>query len=514
MRQDVVHQYATGELIHDKYRLGTTLGRGGMGSVWQARNLALDSDVAIKIILNDERRVQLADRLVREARASARLNHQGIVRVFDVGTTAHGDAFLVMELLTGLSLADRLERDGRLAAVRAVQLFLPLIEALESAHNRGIIHRDLKPDNIFLAEVEGQLIPKVLDFGVAMDLNLGDNRITQAGTLLGSPAYMSPEQARGDVHIDHRTDIWSLCVALYEALTHETPFGDDGNYYLLLDRIVKDPPTPTTEYVAGDDALWLIIRRGLEKHVDDRWPSMHSLGVALAMWLESHEVAEDILGQGLYSTWLAPDSGNSRVSLVDAPAVSGRSHYSDRPTVRASGSISQSSMPPAERVSNSAHTTLASTLRPPTGQLSKRKRWLLPAGVAVVAVGTALAWHSISTPRAAGAGEPTHFGATRSAERPAAQPASGQAQRPAPSDSAEAASSTASASTEAPDSASAHVKITAQKSIPARTPATPNKGAPGPAPTLAPKAAQTSAPSPTPSAPKAAKPKLGDDLGF
>lgn len=520
--QDVVHQYASGELIQDKYRLTKPLGRGGMGAVWQARNLALDSDVAIKIILNDGRQAQLADRLVREARASARLNHPGIVRVFDVGQTPHGDAYLVMELLRGTSLADRLVSDGRLAAVRAVQLFLPLAEALESAHASGIIHRDLKPDNIFLAETSGHLRPKVLDFGVAMDLNLDAHRITQAGTLLGSPAYMSPEQARGDVTLDHRTDIWSFCVSLYETLTAETPFGDDGNYYVLLDRIVKAPPTPTTDHGAGDQVLWQILARGLQKHADARWPSMHSLGVALAMWLESHDVAEDILGQGLQSTWLAPDSDGRGGSLTDLPPASARISGALRRTAdRPSGGPSAvagltSGQLPGEGVFSAAHTTLASTLRPPTSTPAGRRRWLfagvlLAAMFGVVVLGFGV---SISGPRASpNAGAPGALPAPEQEPEVEHDPAGPD---PAPSAAGAPSGVTPRQDTTAQPSKQLSAGSRAAAAPRARSSQDPSRaqGLPAAPSTKPPQPANPKPPNPKPVKPKPSKPKLGDDLGF
>ncbi|MCB9607310.1 MAG: protein kinase [Polyangiaceae bacterium] len=520
---DVVHQYVEGEVIADKYRLERPLGAGGMGSVWHARNLALDSDVAIKVILNDQHRAQLADRLVREARASARMTHPSIVRVFDVGTTRHGDPFLVMELLKGQSLADYIIRNGRLSATRAVQLLLPIVDALDSAHARGIIHRDLKPDNIFLAENHGQLSPKVLDFGVAMDLSQADHRITQAGTLLGSPAYMSPEQARGEQALDQGTDIWSFCVMLYETLTAQTPFGDDGNYHALLRRIIEEEPTPTHQLVAGDVALWSIIERGFRKKPKDRWPSMRALGVALAEWLESHDIAQDILGQNVYSNWLSPESGE-RVSLVEEPPVSARisgalRRSGDHPRGRMSSATTFDETTPtadAGGVSN-----LGSTLRPDTLSVRPKTatRWLLPAiGGGLVIVG-ALAW--LLWPHGNAAHETTqaasevpaavdHAASGHAAEEHAKQPvdqAGSSAEpsaRPAPQPSASAEEASQGA-------AKAEKSAKASKSGTSAKPAATASKA-GSKPEAKPAAQPEAKPAAKPSEPS--KPKLGSDLGF
>lgn len=516
VRADVVHQYVEGEVIAEKYRLERPLGAGGMGSVWHARNLALDSDVAIKVILNDQHRAQLADRLVREARASARMTHPSIVRTFDVGTTRHGDPFLVMELLKGQSLADYIIRNGRLSATRAVQLLLPIVDALDSAHARGIIHRDLKPDNIFLAENHGQLSPKVLDFGVAMDLSQGDHRITQAGTLLGSPAYMSPEQARGEQALDQATDVWSFCVTLYETLTAQTPFGDDGNYHALLRRIIEEEPTPTHQLVAGDLTLWVILERGLKKQPKDRWPSMRALGVALAEWLEAHDIAQDILGQNIYSNWLSPESGE-RVSLAEEPPVSARIsgailRTGDHPRARLNSATTFDEATPtadAGGVSN-----LGSTLRPDTLSVHPKTstRWLVPAlGGGLLLVG-ALAWalwpHAEAGPPASATqAAPQVTAASDNAEHQAVAAETNAPAAPAASAKADEAPAPSAEDAEKP-SASAERSAKSTKAAVNHKPASAAA-----APNHKPAAVEPEAkPARKPAEP--GKPKLGSDLGF
>src|SRR5215471_19198811 len=142
--------YEPGALIVGKYRLERMLGEGGMGSVWAAHHVLLDTTVAIKLIRADTNRQELAPRLIQEARAAAKLGHPGIVRVFDVGQTVEGDPFIVMELLEGESLNQRLVREHRLSAIDAARLLLPIADALRAAHAKGIVHRDIKPDNVFL----------------------------------------------------------------------------------------------------------------------------------------------------------------------------------------------------------------------------------------------------------------------------------------------------------------------------------------------------------------------------
>ena len=303
----LAYQYSEGDVIAGKYRLRHLIGRGGMGDVWRAHNETLDIDVAIKLLRAEADGGSAEDRLLREARAAARLGHPAIVRVFDFGATEFGEPFIVMERLEGEDLATSLAHHGRLSATKAVRTLLPIAHALEAAHAKRIIHRDLKPENIFLTRTdEDRLQPKIVDFGIAK-IDRGKNvKLTQKGTVIGSPGYMSPEQARGD-EIDQRADIWSFCVVLYEALTGMQPFvGKNDN--ALLYAIVAHEPAPITSLAAGDVALSAILEKGFAKNPDKRWQSMHDLGVALATWLAAQGVSEDIAGASLEATWLS-DSG-------------------------------------------------------------------------------------------------------------------------------------------------------------------------------------------------------------
>jgi serine/threonine-protein kinase len=295
--------YGAGDVIADKYRLGKKLGEGGMGEVWLAHNETLDIDVAIKLIRGEVASDEMTDRLLHEARAAARLGHPAIVRINDFGKTARGDPFIVMELLDGEDLASALSRRGRLSAIKAVRTLLPIAHALTVAHTKGIVHRDLKPENVFLAKTEdGQIQPKLVDFGVAKLEKPQSLRLTKSGALLGSPLYMSPEQARGD-DVDHRADIWALAVVLYETIAGRSPF-EGKNYNAVLYSIIANPPTPITTLNAGDEDLWGILERGMQKDPDRRWYSMRDFGEGLARWLEERDVREDITGSSLQTTWL------------------------------------------------------------------------------------------------------------------------------------------------------------------------------------------------------------------
>src|SRR5690606_12489976 len=235
-----------------------------------------------------------------EARAAAQLGHPAMVRVFDVGETHLADPFIVMELLVGDNLGELLAAEGRLSAVAAIQILLPIADALGTAHHKGIVHRDIKPENIYVAEeVNGEVQPKLVDFGVAKLENAEvDAKLTLRGTIVGSPSYLAPEQARGSENADYRVDIWGFSVVIYELITGVPPFNG-GNYNALLRSIVEDDPKPIMAHAAGDAELWELLERGLRKNPEERWPSMHEYGRALAQWAFAQGVDEDICGIGL-----------------------------------------------------------------------------------------------------------------------------------------------------------------------------------------------------------------------
>jgi serine/threonine protein kinase len=322
--------YEPGEIIGEKYRLIRPLGQGGMGMVWVAHNTVLDVHCAIKLIdLEGSNNAEdLAQRLLGEARAAAKLGHASIVRVHDFGKTIYGDPFLAMELLDGEDLADVLARDEKLEAAGAVQLMLPIAHALWTAHEKGIVHRDVKPENIFLTKDEEVAIqPKLLDFGIARMLDK-PRKITVEGSVVGTPDYMSPEQARGERPGLH-TDMWSYCVVLYELIVGSTPFHG-ANYNALLRSIIEEPPASLAGRGGADEQLWNIIEKGLRKNVDDRWLNMRDLGEQLALWLVERGVNEDITGTSLQRAWLRDPDSSGKIDIstlarlpTDVRAVTG-----------------------------------------------------------------------------------------------------------------------------------------------------------------------------------------------
>jgi serine/threonine-protein kinase len=295
-----------GAVIAGKYRLDELLGEGSQGSVWKAYNLDLDLPVAVKVMhpLTDAGLAMAPKRLFREARAAATLGHPGIVRIFDFGRTPEGLPYLSMELLQGVSLAQHLHESGRLSPETSVRLVLAVADALSAAHAQGIVHRDVKPDNILLSICAGRMQPKLLDFGIA---RVADGQhLTQAGSVIGTPNYLPPEQARGLEDIDERADIWALCATLYECVTGVVPFAAATVIDVLL-RIIEDEPQPIAAYGVDDSELWDLINKGLSKEPDDRWSSMGEFASAASQWLLARGFRSDICGVAVESRWLRRD---------------------------------------------------------------------------------------------------------------------------------------------------------------------------------------------------------------
>lgn len=236
-----------GLAVGGKYELRKVLGIGGMGVVCEAIHVDLGKRVAVKLIDKSMKESELiVARFRREARAAGQIASEHIVDVFDVGADPRVGLYMVMEHLVGEDLHSRLEREGRLDVNTAVMIGHQVARGLAKAHEAGVVHRDLKPANIFISTREaGQMLVKVLDFGVSKlldDPSLA--RITGSGAPVGTPLYMSPEQAEGKVDVDGRADIWSLGAVLYEALSGSLPFPDLGTYHGTIMGILTRKATP------------------------------------------------------------------------------------------------------------------------------------------------------------------------------------------------------------------------------------------------------------------------------
>jgi serine/threonine-protein kinase len=308
--QPASRDYHIGQMIAGRYRLLQTLSEGAMGAVWIARDLILDLPVAVKLLHRGARpssteEAYLTDRLMREARATASIRHPGVVRVLDYGIALSAGPYLVLELLEGHSLGRRLRRGGRVLAERAVQVLLPIADALAAVHDGGFVHRDIKPDNVFLSrENHGRIQPKLIDFGLAKFPQTGPTSVLTGGGVLGTPEYMSPEQIIEASSVDRRADVWAFSVVLFEMLSGDVPFA--GRSYPETLRSILDGPAPSLSTYDVDAALAGVVERGLAKDPAARWPSMRDIGAELAAWLSSRGVREDITGASLRTQWTKP----------------------------------------------------------------------------------------------------------------------------------------------------------------------------------------------------------------
>jgi serine/threonine-protein kinase len=270
-----------GSLLGGRYRLLRKLGEGGMGTVYVGLQEPLGRKVAVKVLLPVlARDATLVARFQREAELAASLGHPNIVQVTDFGVE-DGAAFLVMDLLEGESLGAVIEREAPLTSERVRFIATQILSALEAAHARGVVHRDLKPDNVFLTSVSGVAdLVKLLDFGIARLVEDADQKMTATGQVLGTPAYMSPEQARGRP-VDARSDLYAVGVVMYEALSGGMPVSG-SNYHELMFAIVDQIPTPLTDLVSGlDPELVAVVNRAMHKEANARYASAAEMRAAL-----------------------------------------------------------------------------------------------------------------------------------------------------------------------------------------------------------------------------------------
>ena len=253
--RDSVDFELVGTLIGGKYRVREILGQGGMGTVFEALHEGLGSLVAIKVLHpNQLQKRDAVQRFHHEARAAARIGHPNICEVHDAGTLTDGRPFLVMERLSGVTLADRIRAQGGLPFQEVLDTVTQVLSGLHAAHEKGILHRDVKPENVFLSERVGcPPLAKLLDFGVSKVMaehagagGFSEVEVTRTGVVLGTPYYLAPEQARGERNLDPRVDLYACGILLYEALTARRPFRA-ANYNALLINILTTKPRPARE---------------------------------------------------------------------------------------------------------------------------------------------------------------------------------------------------------------------------------------------------------------------------
>jgi serine/threonine protein kinase len=270
-----------GTTLEGAYRLTRLMGEGGMGAVFEAVHLRMDKPVAVKVMARElSANEEALARFRREVLVTSQLAHPHIVQVSDFGTAPSGEPYLVMEYLQGEDLAERLDRVGRLPVATTIAIINQVASALAATHAKGIVHRDLKPENLFLVSAPGVTdFVKVVDFGISK-VKASDERLTRASVMMGTPAYMAPEQATGRVDdIDHRTDQWALACIAWEMLTGEEPFTAKDTPTLLYTIVHGEPPALAAKVAPEVEP---VLRRALSKRQSDRFPTVTAFARALA----------------------------------------------------------------------------------------------------------------------------------------------------------------------------------------------------------------------------------------
>ncbi len=268
-----------GSTLSGRYLVTKKIGQGGMGAVYEATHTLIGKRVAVKVLLEKyAEREAIVARLKKEAQLASSIGNEHIIDITDIGNTDDGRTFVVMEYLEGESLAECLAREHELPEQRILRIASQAASALAAAHAKGIVHRDIKPENLFLLKRKEQDFVKVVDFGISKSLRASGpgedeeaQRLTQTGMVLGTPLYMSPEQARGDDDLDHRVDIYALGVIMYESIAGHVPFIG-SNYLSVISQVLNEVPKPLREIRPDvSEELEAIVSKAMAKNRNDRY---------------------------------------------------------------------------------------------------------------------------------------------------------------------------------------------------------------------------------------------------
>jgi serine/threonine protein kinase len=271
-----------GKVLGGNYRVEKLLGQGGMGMVFESRQLSLDRRVAVKVLLAPlamDR--EIVERFQREAKAASNIGHSGIVQVIDMGYMKEGPPFMVMELLQGEDLRMKLKRDGAMDVSETIPIVLQICDALQAAHDMGIVHRDLKPDNIFLVPRRGKgPVAKILDFGLSK-LKSADKTLTATGSLIGTPNYMAPEQISGEGEVDSRTDMYALGSIFYEMVTGRMAYEGRTVQSIFFKIMSEAPPPPRAIRPDIPEGVEAVILRAMSRDPAARFATISEMAESL-----------------------------------------------------------------------------------------------------------------------------------------------------------------------------------------------------------------------------------------
>jgi serine/threonine protein kinase len=303
-----------GTTLGDSYRIVRMVGEGGMGRVYEARHTRLGNKrFAIKLLHAEyARQPDVVARFQREAEAASGITHPNIVDVYDVHHTDDGLPYMVGEFLEGEEFGDFLDRSSKIATPVAVRIVRQLCRALGAAHARGVVHRDMKPENVFLVGNMQRPTAKIIDFGISKVGDAGGTALTRTGMIMGTPAYMAPEQARGD-KVDHRADIYAVGGILYRALTGRKPFDGDDPSVTIAQVLTEDPARPRAREPSIPQALELVIQKAMSKNPADRHQSMAEFDADLEPFDPDPPETEETRDPSLSNL---PAQGSARTILV------------------------------------------------------------------------------------------------------------------------------------------------------------------------------------------------------
>jgi serine/threonine-protein kinase len=491
----------TGELLEGKYRIESVIGEGAWGEVLEATNIRIKRRVAIKVLKAQyASNPAMVGRFEREALASTHIESPHVVQIFDAGVLADGRPYMVMEFLVGEDLGKRIDNapDNRLPLIEAVGFCIQAARGLGAAHTASIFHRDMKPSNIVIAKTKtGRELAKIVDFGISKLLNDQDaTSNTQTGTIMGSPVYMSPEQARGSKNSDHRSDIYSLGVVLYECVTGRTPFVADSFNELLFKIALEDAPTPKTLRPDIDDELNEIIVKATARAPESRYQTAGEFEAAMLSFLQKSgdhaDWATDTGGRGVDLS-ASPTRAKSLPDIAVASPVVGDKTPSQAPPKSASAPP-PATKPSQQTVGKETSTSLSKTqdpFEPPPTSAANNKRVMYVGAAAAAIVIAVLGASSLKS------GDPVKPDSTKTATSQATtavtqEPTATAKPSAAPEPTATASETAAADAGAMPDSTKPATRpIVAPQTRPATGPIAAPAPAPAPKPATGPQPATT-----------------------